>query len=268
MQAITDAVNSCLRDFATYVAQRHNLDEKVVLTDLTTWLTGDPKVVASKITSITEDSESSSEGEIKTSITNGVDIESESDASEQTKAPVESEDDEPDLPPKVKQSKVKSKKAPVDESDDDEPPVVKPKSKKAPPPVEMEPESLDDDEPPPKSAKRPAKAKPVEIEPESLDEEDEESEPVPKTKASKSKVSENVIELSDTPKLPVKDRPKLPKNVKFQKGTNNVVHNGKVVAIVSKKGLVKLTKVSTKALTTKGVAFEEWTDEKIKKTFK
>jgi len=251
MQVVENAVKQCLSDFALYLAQRHKIDPDVVMTDLATWLSGDPKRVASKIVQITEtDSESSSDGEIKTTVMNDDDssvdlsVEPVAPAAAQVEPEDESDEVESDPPPKPKGRK------------------PAPKSTKAKPAKVVEPESEDDESPPPKKTKaapKGRKAKPVEVQPES---EDDSSPP------EEDEVVKEEIVLSDTPKMPVKDRPTLSKNVKFQKGTNNVVHGGVVVAIVTKKGLGKLTKVSTKALTTKGVAFEEWTEEKIKKTFK
>jgi hypothetical protein len=78
----------------------------------------------------------------------------------------------------------------------------------------------------------------------------------------------DALVLSDTPKLAVADRPTIPKGMKFVKGTNYVVFEGTVVAACTKKGIVQLTTVNTKALDNKGTAYDSWTNDKIKKTKK
>lgn len=76
------------------------------------------------------------------------------------------------------------------------------------------------------------------------------------------------LELIDNPKLAAKDRPEIPKGVKFLKGTNNIVVKGTVVATCSKKGIVPLSAINTKPLAEKGVKYEVWDAAKIKKTWK
>lgn len=101
------------------------------------------------------------------------------------------------------------------------------------------------------------------------DEADEESEKPKGKKTAKKEVKGGALDLSDTPKLPVKDRPKtFPKGMKFVKGTNYIVVNGVIIGAVSKKGFGKLTKSHTKPLTDKGMKFKEWTDAEINKHFK
>lgn len=197
-----------------------------------------PKTIASKITQMTEESESSSEDEVKTQMVD----ESEEVAQLGKKKPViieeESEADSEavsdasnDTPKKRSASEVS------DASDNSEVP-------------EVEEEDEESDEKPVPKKKAAGKTKPA------------------SKKNVKAKPAEGEMVLSDTPKLAVKDRPTLPKGVKFIKGTNYVVFKDKVVAAVSKKGIGKLTKSHTKALDEKGTSYEEWAEDKIKKQFK
>jgi hypothetical protein len=101
------------------------------------------------------------------------------------------------------------------------------------------------------------------------DEEDDEADEESEKPKGKKTVKGGALDLSDTPKLPVKDRPKtFPKGMKFVKGTNYIVVNGVIIGAVSKKGFGKLTKSHTKPLTDKGMKFKEWTDAEINKHFK
>lgn len=231
LQSFESPLTACLRSFAEFLAARHSSIKNVdkeLQAFLKTATTTDPKVVASKINSLKED-ESESEAEVKTQV---VDSDEESDEpvpASKKKIVVESESSE-DSDESPKKAAANSEDS--DESDDDV----------SPPPVEDDEE---EDEPKPKSKT----AKPA--------------------KASKSKAKSGEMELSDTPKLATKDRPaKMPKGIKFLKGSNNVVVNGVVVASISKKGIGKLTKTNIKPLDEKGVKYEEWDDAKIKKHFK
>ena len=103
-----------------------------------------------------------------------------------------------------------------------------------------------------------------------VEEESSEDKPAPKKKAATAKSKkEQILELADTPaKLPVKDRPKIPKGVKFVKGTNYAVHNNVVIAACTKKGFVKLTGVNTKAMDSKGIKYLVVEQAEIKKRLK
>ena len=305
MQALLKNVETAaiaqLVEFSHFVASRHHLKASDVEKDVAAFLKGhvtaDPKAMANKISSMTADeSQSSDDGEIKTHIVNDDDASeapmkqadaSSSSSSDESEAPVPVP---APVPAKGKKSKKVKEPTPETSVEDIE--------------IEAEESASSEEAPrsPPKSKGKGGKGKkPVVVEEEgseasasdegstsaSTKEEESgeqdssagsESEPPKKqakggktSKPSKkvAKKSSPSLELSDTPKLPVKDRPaKLPKGVKFVKGTNNIVHNGVVVAALSKKGLVKLTNVNTKALSTKGIKFEVWDDAKIKKTFK
>lgn len=230
LQTFESPLTACLRSFAEFLATRHS-SIKNVDKEVQAFL-NDPKAVASKINSLKEDE---SEVEVKTRV---VDSEDESEEPQVSKKKIvvesESSSDDSEEPPKKASAKDSESDSEADESDDDA----------SPPPVEDD----DEDEPKPKGKKT---AKPA----------------AKKGGAKTSKSGE--MELSDTPKLATKDRPaKMPKGIKFLKGSNNVVVNSVVVASISKKGIGKLTKTNIKPLDEKGIKYEEWDDAKIKKHFK
>ena len=241
-------LTDCLRTFAQFLASRHS-SIKDVEKELKAFL-NDPKTVASKISAMKKDEDSEeSEQEVKTQMVD--DDESEQVTKKKTIV-LENEsssDDSDEKPKKASASKhTDDSEAPDDDEEKDEKEDASDASE--PPAVEED----EEDEPKPKSKKAAAaKAKPA---------------PAAKAKGKTTKAVSGEMELSDTPKLPVKDRPTLPKSIKFLKGTNNVVHNGVVVAAVSKKGLGKLTKTNIKPLDEKGIKYKEMTDAEIKKLFK
>jgi hypothetical protein len=183
---------------------------------------------------------------------------------------------------------------PVD-SDDEEIEVAKPKGKPTNPsgkpsiprakPAESDDDSLpsvSDDEssaPPPKAkpaAKGKAAKKPV-----AKDDSDSEEVPKPKSKGKakvvepdsdddepakpkgKVKVEDTPGELSAMPKMT--DGPKVPKDVKFVKGTNLAVVDGLVVAAYTKKGFVPLNKSHDKQIEKTGLESDAWDKDKVAK---
>lgn len=278
MQAVENVVKQVLCEFAKYLFTNRDKLSNDYTSIVDVWLLDqknrghtDPKTMTTKIAAMTtDDSESSEQCEIKTNIT-GLDSEAEESVAA-VPVPVDDESEVVEVK-KSKQAPKQSKK----ESKPDKKPVKVEVEEESDELVEVDEEPEESEEPAPVAKKAKSKPAPkgkkakVEEEEESepivdVDEEDD-SEPIPVVKKPTKKATGG-MELSDTPKLPVKDRPKLPKDIKFLKGTNNVVVAGKVVAAVSKKGIGKLSKTNTKPLTEKNIPFEEWTDDKIKKTFK
>ncbi len=97
-------------------------------------------------------------------------------------------------------------------------------------------------------------------------EEDDESEPPAKTKkpAKAAKSKKEGIDVVDNPKLAVKDRPNnMPKGLKFQKGTNNIVVDNQVVACLTKKGIEPLKQINITALENKSIPYEAFDADQI-----
>lgn len=94
------------------------------------------------------------------------------------------------------------------------------------------------------------------------------SEPVKPKKGKAPAKKEVTLEVANTPKLAVGDRPTIPKGMKFLKGTSYVVVSNQVVAVCTKKGIVPLGPIHTKALDSKSTPYVSWDAAKIKSTKK
>lgn len=269
-----------LETFFVYLAKRHRLNPAQLKADFKLFqqgklevLEGEPLKTASKINSVTK------KDEIKQVVKDA-----DSDAEESlhlnedsnsldAPKPVDSDDEEVEVAkgkgkvsnPLGKASKPvdsddSSEDKPVDDSDESSAPPPKAKPVKGKP-AAKKPVAKDDSdsESEPKPVKGKGKAKVVD--PES---DDDEPTAKPKAKGKATKVVEDKPgELSATPKMT--DGPKVPKDVKFVKGTNLAVVDGVVVAAYTKKGFVALNKTHDKQIEKTGLESDAWDKDKVAK---
>jgi Ser-tRNA(Ala) deacylase AlaX len=243
-------------DFLIHVSKRYRVDIKQLLKDYKEFQKGDleilkddePVKTANKLKDLQEDSESSSddESEVKTRVKQITDVIDSSDdntveMSSDESSSSSSSDDTVEL---SSESEIDLDGSGSSDSSESDKPVSPKKKKKNV--VIQEPLSEDED-----------------------DEPSESSEPKPKEKKEKAKKKakvHSIDDLSDTPKA--KDHPKLPKKIKFLKGTNLVVVKGKVVAAVTKKAFVPLNKTYLKSFERpefEGIKYDQWDKEKVNK---
>lgn len=268
-----------LDTFLVYLAKRHRLNHVQLKNDFKLFqqgklevLEGEPLKTAAKINSVTKkdeikqvvkDADSDAEESLH--------LNEDSDSLEAPK-PVDSDDEEVEVAKpsaKGKPNPLKPTKAkPVDSDDDSEPAK----------------DDSDESSAPPPKAKPAAKGKAAPKKPVAKDDSDSESEPAPKGKGKakvvepdsdddepaakpkgkgKAKTEDKPGELSATPKMT--DGPKVPKDVKFVKGTNLAVVDGVVVAAYTKKGFVALNKTHDKQIEKTGLESDAWDKDKVAK---
>lgn len=268
-----------LAGFLVYLTKRHRLNHEQLKADFLLYqqgklevLEGEPLKTATKINSVAKkdeikqvvkDADSDAEESLH--------LNDDSDSLEAPK-PIDSDDDEvevgkpaddsdessapvPRAKPAAKGKAVPKSKAKVVESDSDSE-SEKPKPAKGKAKV-VEPDSDSEDEKPKPAAKGKGKAKVVD--PDS----DDEDEPKPAKGKAKAKTEDAPGELSATPKMT--DGPKVPKDVKFVKGTNLAVVDGLVVAAYTKKGFVPLNKSHDKQIEKTGLESDAWDKDKVAK---
>lgn len=237
-------VDDFVNTFLVEVSKKYSVNLEKLRSDWSSYSSSqNPKNIASKINDLTDESESSTQVETKV-------LDDSSEESLQIKPPVKkvitstnnvvfaqpaanSEDNSESEPAKKSTESSKEDEISKEESEDEPPKKTKKSTKNS--------KEESEDEPPKKTKKSTKK--------------DEQ----PK------KVVKNSIETVDQPKT--KDLT-VPAGAKFLKGTNNVVVDGKVVAMCTKKGVVPLGAPQLKSLTSKNTPHDKWDATKIKKHFK